>query len=63
MREAAQNGELAAGSDVDALGWYYFSVMQAVVNLAGIGVHSELIGRVIDVAMASWPVSDGDRSA
>jgi len=58
LREGIQNGELPRDADIDALAWYYFGVLQAVVNFPYAGADLESLSRMIDVALAVWPAND-----
>jgi AcrR family transcriptional regulator len=55
LREGIQYGELASDADLDALAWYYFGVLQAVVNFPHAGADLGTLERMVDVAMAAWP--------
>ncbi|GAB7528296.1 TetR/AcrR family transcriptional regulator [Pseudomonas sp. 3A(2025)] len=48
-------GELEPDVDLDVLAWYYFGVLQAIVNLPAIGATGQTLDRLIDVAMSAWP--------
>ena len=48
-------GELAEGSDLDALAWYYLGVVQAIVNLPQAGASIAAMQRMVEVAMSVWP--------
>ena len=58
LRRGVQNGELTRDTDIDALAWHYFGVLQAVVNFPHAGADLGMLTRMIDVAMAGWPAND-----
>ena len=55
LHDAVRNGELARDADIDALAWYYFGVLQAVVNFSSAGADHGVLDRMIGIAMAAWP--------
>jgi len=55
LREAVAAGELSPDADVAALAWYFFGVMQAIVNLPQAGASRGELDRMIAVAMLAWP--------
>jgi AcrR family transcriptional regulator len=55
LQEGVVAGELAKGTEIEALALYYFAMLQAVVNFPHTGASSDNLARVIDVAMAAWP--------
>jgi len=55
LRDAVSAGEVARGADIDALSWYYFGVLHAVLNFPNAGADRSLLERMIEVAMAAWP--------
>jgi TetR/AcrR family transcriptional regulator, copper-responsive repressor len=56
LRDAVANGELPDDADVEALAWYYLGVLQALLNLPQAGAAADALERMIDVAMAGWPM-------
>ena len=48
-------GEIERDVDVDLLAWYYFGILQSIVNLPLVGATSQTLTRLIDVAMLAWP--------
>ncbi|GIQ78295.1 TetR/AcrR family transcriptional regulator [Bradyrhizobium sp. RD5-C2] len=54
LREGVATGELAQGTDIDAMAWHYLGVLQSVLNFPQAGVDPGLLDRMIDVAMAVW---------
>ena len=55
LRGGLSAGELARSADVDALSWYYFGVLHAVLNFPNAGADRSMLDRMIEVAMAAWP--------
>lgn len=55
LRDGQSVGELAQTADVDALSWYFFGVLHAVLNFPNAGANRSILDRMIDVAMAAWP--------
>lgn len=55
LTRGQSEGELGKHVDVDVLSWYYFGVLQAIVNLPAVGAAGETLARLIDVAMSAWP--------
>jgi hypothetical protein len=56
LADGVRRGELPGDADVEALSWYYFSVVQMLVNLPNAGADPRVTSRVVDVAMAAWPL-------
>lgn len=48
-------GEIEQHVDLDLLAWYYFGILQAIVNLPSVGATSQTLARLIDLAMLAWP--------
>ena len=48
-------GEIEQHVDFDLLAWYYFGVLQAIVNLPSVGATSQTLARLIDLEMLAWP--------
>ncbi|MCB4361094.1 TetR/AcrR family transcriptional regulator [Quatrionicoccus australiensis] len=48
-------GEIEQNVDLNLLAWYYFGILQAIVNLPSVGATSQTLARLIDVAMLAWP--------
>ncbi|AMZ70387.1 MULTISPECIES: TetR/AcrR family transcriptional regulator [Pseudomonas] len=48
-------GEIEQHVDLDLLAWYYFGVLQSIVNLPSVGATSQTLARLIDLAMLAWP--------
>jgi AcrR family transcriptional regulator len=59
LADGVRRGELPADADVEALSWYYFGMVQMLVNLPNAGADPGVTGRVVDVAMAAWPLTGG----
>lgn len=55
LRDGLAAGELARSADLDALSWYYFGVLHAVLNFPNAGADRSILERMIEVAMAAWP--------
>lgn len=55
LTRGQSEGELEEHADPDLLAWYYFGVLQAIVNLPAVGATGETLARLIDVAMSAWP--------
>jgi AcrR family transcriptional regulator len=55
LRAAVAAGELPADTDVAALAWHYLGVLHAVLNFPQTGIGSEMLDRMIEVAMSHWP--------
>lgn len=53
-----QEGEVGRDVDLDLLAWYYFGILQAVVNLPSVGADSQTLDGLIDVAMLAWPENE-----
>lgn len=57
LREGRAAGELAPEADVEALGWHFLGVAQALVNLPPAGATLAVLGRMVDLGMAAWPAA------
>lgn len=57
LQEGVNAGELARDADIGALAWYYFGVLQAVVNFPHSGASLDNLAGMIDVAMTAWPTN------
>lgn len=55
LHDGIAAGELARDADVDALSWYFFGVLHAVLNFPNAGADQSILDRMIDVAMTVWP--------
>lgn len=55
LKEGVTQGELPADADVDALGWYFLGVFQAILNLPQAGAGLADLDRTVSVAMSAWP--------
>jgi TetR/AcrR family transcriptional regulator, copper-responsive repressor len=55
LREGVAAGDLTKDADVDAMGWHFLGVMQAVLNFPQAGADPKMLERMIDVAMSAWP--------
>jgi len=66
LAKGQQTGEIAQDVDPQLLAWYYFGILQAVVNLPAAGASRQMLSQLIDTSMSAWPkneiahpVSDG----
>ncbi|WP_407316595.1 TetR/AcrR family transcriptional regulator [Pseudomonas sp. nanlin1] len=57
LTEGQLDGEIDQQADLEVLAWYYYGVLQAVVNLPSVGATGQTLGGLIDVAMSAWPKS------
>lgn len=57
LTQGQLDGEIGQHVDLDLLAWYYFAILQAVVNLPSVGATSQTLGGLIDVAISAWPKS------
>lgn len=48
-------GEIEQHVDLDLLAWYYFGILQSIVNLPSVGVNRKTLDGIVDVAMLAWP--------
>jgi TetR/AcrR family transcriptional regulator, copper-responsive repressor len=55
IRAGVAAGELASGTDIEAMAWHYLGVLQAVTNFPKAGASARVIERMIAVAMLAWP--------
>jgi len=55
LKQGQLAGEIGQSVDLEVLAWYYFGVLQAVVNIPAVGVTSKAIAELIDMAMSAWP--------
>lgn len=55
LKYGVTQGELGQSVNLEALAWYYFSILQAVVNLPPAGASIETLSNVVDIAMSAWP--------
>jgi AcrR family transcriptional regulator len=55
LHEGVAAGELAEGTDIDAMSWYYLGVLQAILNFPQASAHPNILDRMIDVAISVWP--------
>jgi AcrR family transcriptional regulator len=62
LRRGVGDGELAAGTDVDAIARYYTTVVQGLSIQARDGATRAELEEVVDGAMAGWESLTGDRS-
>lgn len=50
-----QAGEIGEDADPELLAWYYFGILQSVVNLPSAGASREMLSQLIDTSMSAWP--------
>lgn len=55
LTEGQSAGEIGHDADADLLSWYYFGILQSIVNLPSVGATSQTLARLVDVAMLAWP--------
>lgn len=65
LAKGQQTGEIAKDVDTELLAWYYFGILQAVVNLPSAGASRQMLSQLIDTSMSAWPkrgitLSDSD---
>ncbi|WP_027712429.1 TetR/AcrR family transcriptional regulator [Dickeya chrysanthemi] len=51
-------GEIAEDVDLELLAWYYFGILQSVVNLPSAGASRQTLSQLIDISMSAWPKSE-----
>ncbi|URV28341.1 TetR/AcrR family transcriptional regulator [Burkholderia gladioli] len=56
LRDGLAAGELAETADINALSWYFFGVLHAVLNFPNAGADRSILDRMVDVAMTAWPL-------
>ena len=56
IRQGVADAELDAGTDVDVLAWHFLAILQGVLNFPNAGADNRMLHRMIDTAMAVWPV-------
>ncbi|MFS2157261.1 TetR/AcrR family transcriptional regulator [Pseudomonas sp. Pseusp122] len=54
LTRGQMDSEIEQHVDLDLMAWYYFGVLQAIVNLPSVGATGETLDRLIDVAMLTW---------
>ncbi|RMV78216.1 TetR family transcriptional regulator [Pseudomonas caricapapayae] len=57
LNDGQLQGEIAEHADLDLLAWYYFGILQAIVNLPSTGATRQTLARLIDLALLTWPQS------
>jgi TetR/AcrR family transcriptional repressor of nem operon len=58
LAKGQQTGEIGQDADPELLGWYYFGILQSVVNLPSAGASRQTLSQLIDIAMLAWPKSE-----
>jgi AcrR family transcriptional regulator len=55
LKSGVSQGELGQHVNLEALAWYYFNILQGVVNLPPAGASIEALSQFIEIAMSAWP--------
>ncbi|QGU89668.1 TetR family transcriptional regulator [Erwinia sorbitola] len=55
LLEGQQTGEISRDVDAELLAWYYFGILQSVVNLPSAGASRQTLSQLIDISMSAWP--------
>jgi len=55
FQRAVDQGELPAGTDIDALAHFYSAIVQGMSAQACDGVCAERLMRIVDIALSAWP--------
>lgn len=55
LTQGRLEGEIGPHVDLEPLAWYYFGVLQSIVNLPSVGATSQTLTRLIELAMLAWP--------
>ncbi|MBU9849986.1 TetR/AcrR family transcriptional regulator [Rahnella aceris] len=58
LAKGQQTGEIAQDVDPQLLAWYYFGILQAVVNLPAAGASRQMLSQLIDTSMSAWPKNE-----
>lgn len=58
LEKGQQTGEIAQDVELDLLAWYYFGILQSVVNLPSAGASRQTLSKLVDISMSVWPKSD-----
>jgi AcrR family transcriptional regulator len=58
LKSGVSQGELGQHVNFEALAWYYFNILQGVVNLPPAGASIEALRTFVDIAMSAWPKID-----
>ncbi|SLM64110.1 hypothetical protein DAQ1742_03294 [Dickeya aquatica] len=58
MAQGQLAGEIAEDVDLELLAWYYFGILQSVVNLPSAGASRQTLSQLIDISMSAWPKSE-----
>ena len=58
LAKGQQTGEIAQDVDTELLAWYYFGILQAVVNLPSAGASRQTLSQLIDTSMSAWPKNE-----
>lgn len=63
LHAGVRNQELTFEADLEALAWFYFGTLQAVVNLPTFGATREALDSMINIAMSAWPIGTTSTTA
>ncbi|WP_413722588.1 TetR/AcrR family transcriptional regulator [Sodalis sp. RH23] len=55
LAKGQQTGEIAQDINLELLAWYYFGILQSVVNLPSAGASRQTLSQLIDISMSAWP--------
>lgn len=55
LQRGRSEGEIEQSVDLDRLGWYYFGILQSIVNLPSFGASAQALASLVDLAMLAWP--------
>ncbi|WP_312045454.1 TetR/AcrR family transcriptional regulator [Erwinia sp.] len=58
LAEGQQTGEIAQDVDPERLAWYYFGILQSVINLPAAGANQQTLSQLIDTSMSAWPTRE-----
>lgn len=58
LAKGQQTGEIAQEIDTELLAWYYFGILQSVVNLPSAGANRQTLSQLIDTSMSAWPAGE-----
>jgi AcrR family transcriptional regulator len=59
LKSGVSQGELGQHVNLEVLAWYYFNILQGVVNLPPAGASIEALSTFVDIAMSAWSKLDG----
>jgi AcrR family transcriptional regulator len=58
LKSGVSQGEIGQHVNLEALAWYYFNILQGVVNLPPAGASIEALSHFVEIAMFAWPKLD-----